>query len=236
MKVITGCVICMKNASKEFNSTGESTSVKFYPADMDNNGIVHLKCDNGHNTAGILIGSKHQFLFESGCRALIDTYANEAVSSFSAALERTYEFFIRVACRKLGLTSDLIESTWKNVKSQSERQFGAFLFLYPTITGESFKLQNEIPEFRNKVIHKGYIARSEEVLDYAEKIFFLIRQIVAVLNDKCSNEMWEEINEGIEVQKKVIPSNMEWTYLSVTPFDLRKDLTFESWVDELKTT
>jgi hypothetical protein len=235
MKAIVGCVTCMKEASEKLVSSGEPTSVKFFSAEMDDNGVVYLMCDKGHMTAGVFLGHKHEFLFESGCRALLDDYTNEAVSSFSAALERTYEFFIRVAYRKIGLTSTLLDKTWKNVKAQSERQFGAFVLLYPVIAGEPFELPERIPELRNKVIHRGYIARGEKVLEYAKGIFLLIRQIMAVLNNKCPIEMWAEINEAAQVQKSSVPAEMEWTWVGVTPFDLTVDLTFESWMEELKT-
>lgn len=235
MKVIACCAICMKNASEKFISNGGPSSVKFYSAEMDDNGLVYIECDKGHKSANILTGSKHQFLFESGCKALIDGYTNEAVSSFTAALERTYEFFIRVAYRKLRISSEILESTWKNVHAQSERQLGAFLFLYPIIADESFEILNKIQEFRNRVLHKGYISQTEEVFKYASNIFTLIRQIISFLNNKCSTEMWAEINEAVQKQKELVSNKMEWTYLGVTPFDSRKDLTFEAWIEELKT-
>ena len=235
MKAIAGCVTCMKEASKILVSSGVPTTVHFFSAEMADNGVVYITCDKGHKTAGVFLGRKHQFLFESGCRALLDDYTNEAVSSFSAALERTYEFFIRVAYRKLGLSTTLLDTTWKSIKAQSERQFGAFVILYPIIAGEPFELPAAIPELRNKVIHRGYIARVEEVLKYAKDIFSLIRQIMAVLNNKCPTEMWVEINEAAQVQKSSVPAEMEWTYVGVTEFDLRVDLTFESWMEELKT-
>lgn len=196
--------------------------------------MVYLTCDKGHRTAGVFLGRKHQFLFESGCRALLDDYTNEAVSSFSAALERAYEFFIRVTYRKLGLSSSLLDTTWRHVKAQSERQFGAFALLYPVIAGEPFVLPERIPQLRNSVIHRGYIARFEEVLEYAKAIFLLIRGIMAVLNEKCPSEMWAEINEAAQAQKGTVPADMEWTWVGVTQFDLTVDLTFESWMDVLK--
>jgi hypothetical protein len=235
MKATIGCVICMKEASKKLVSDGVSTSVKFFSSEIDDNGVVYLMCDKGHRTAGVLLGRKHQYLFESGCNALLDDYTNEAVSSFSAALERAYEFFIRVAYRKLGISSSILDKTWKNVKAQSERQFGAFVLLYPLISGEPFELPERIPELRNKVIHRGYIARGEKVLEYAKDIFSIIRQIIAVLNNKCPSEMWAEINEAAQAQKNSVPAEMEWIFLGVTPFDMTVDLTFESWMEELKT-
>jgi hypothetical protein len=224
----------MREASEKLCSTGTSTSVRFLYAEMDDNGVVYLTCEKGHKTAEIYRGRKYQFLFESGCRALLDDYTNEAVSSLSAALERAYEFFLRVTYRKLGLSSSLLDASWKHVIAQSERQFGAFLLLYPAIAGEPFEIPERIPQLRNRVIHRGYIARFDEVLEYAESIFVLIRKIMHVLNDRCPTEMWAEINEAAEVQRKAVPSGMDWTWVGVTEFDLTVEMTFESWIDQLK--
>jgi hypothetical protein len=234
MRAIAACIACMKEASEKFVSTGKPTSVRFLYAEMDDNGVVYLTCDKGHRTAALHRSRKHQFLFESGCHALLDHYTNEAVSTFSAALERAYEFFLRVAYRKLGLSSSLFEASWKYVIAQSERQFGAFIFLFPAIAGEPFDLPEGIPQLRNRVIHRGFIARFDDVLKYAEDIFSLIRKIMRVLNDRCPTEMWAEINEAAEVQKKAVPADMEWTWVAGKEFDLTVDLTFESWMDRLR--
>jgi hypothetical protein len=224
----------MKKSADTFMTVGTSTPVRFSPAEMDDAGVVYLTCEHGHQTATVYRNRKHQVLFDSGCLALLEDYTNEAVSSFFAALERAYEFFIRVAYRKLGVSSSLLESSWKQIAAQSERQFGGFVLLFPIVAGESFDLPKKIPELRNKVIHRGYIAQSKEVLDYAETIFLLIRKIVQVLNDKCPTEMWAEINEAAELQKKNIPEGMEWTWMMTSEFDLERDLTFEAWLTRLK--
>ncbi|HDO25720.1 MAG TPA: hypothetical protein ENG95_03625 [Nitrospirae bacterium] len=225
----------MKEATDNLATTGEPSRVKlFYYAEMDDNGIVYLTCDKGHNTAAVHLSRKHQFLFQSGCHALLDHYTNEAVSMFSAALERAYEFFLRVAYRRLGLPSTLFDTSWKHVKAQSQRQFGAFVFLFAVIADEPFELPKEIPKLRNDVIHQGYIASFDEVLKYAENIFTLIRRIMQVLRDKCPTEMWAEINEANEVRKMEVPSGMEWTGLAETEFDLTVDLTFQTWLSELR--
>jgi hypothetical protein len=146
MRAFSLCITCAKEASDKLATRGESSSVKFVYAEMDDNGIVYLTCDRGHRTAAVHRSRKHQILFESGCHALLDHYTNEAISTFSAALERAYEFFLRVAYRKLGLPSSLLDASWKQVKAQSERQFGAFVFLFPAIAGESFELPESIPQ------------------------------------------------------------------------------------------
>lgn len=234
MKVLVTCVTCMKEASKRFRTNGTSIPIQVLSAEMDDNGIVYVTCGKGHKTALLHTNRKHQILFESGCLALLGHYTNEAVSSFSAALERAYEFFIRVTFRKLGLSSVLLESSWKQVAAQSERQFGAFIFLYPVVTLESFKFSPRISELRNKVIHRGYIACSDEVFEYAREIFSLTRKIVQALDDKCPVEMWAEINEDADMQRKSIPAKMDWAWTGLIEWDLMRDLTFESWLTELK--
>jgi hypothetical protein len=226
----------MKENTETFRTTGESTSIPFLSAEMDDTGVVYVTCNKGHKTAMPHRNRKHQILFESGCLALLDDYTNEAVSSFSAALERAYEFFIRVGYRKLGVPPTLIESSWKQVSTQSQRQFGAFALLFPVVACELFELPPKITELRNKVIHRGYIARSDEVFEYAETVFLLIRKIVQVLSDKCSVEMWAEINEAAETQRMAVLSGVAWGWTVRTEFDLRQDLTFESWLTELKGT
>ena len=224
----------MKKAA-EMSRTGRALiPVRFFPAEINDAGVVYITCEHGHHTAMIHRNRKHQIIFESGCLALLDDYTNEALSSFSAALERAYEFFIRVSYRKLGVSCSLLESSWKQIAFQSERQFGAFVLLFPVVAGKSFSLPQIIPELRNKVIHRGYIARSDEVLEYAKIVFLVIREIVQVLNDKCPTEMWAEMNEAAELQKKNVPQGMEWTWTIISEFDLERDLTFEAWLTRLK--
>jgi hypothetical protein len=145
MKILVPCITCMKDAAEIFRTTGTSPSAQVLSAEMEDTGVVYVSCNRGHKTAMLHRNRKHQILFESGCLAFLDHYTNEAVSSFSAALERAYEFFIRVAYRKLGVSSALLELSWKQVASLSERQFGAFVLIYPIITHESFKRLSKFP-------------------------------------------------------------------------------------------
>ena len=133
------------------------------------------------------------------------------------------------------MSPSLLESPWKQIAVQSERQYGAFIILFPAVASGSFNLPQQIPELRNKVIHRGYIARSDEVLEYAKTSFGVIRKIVQVLKDKCPAEMWAEINEAAEFQRKAVPPGIEWAWaFTRTEFDLAADLTFEAWFAKLE--
>ena len=236
MKVLSPCIRCMEKETESSRTGGTSILIRFLAAEINDDGVVYLTCENGHQTVIVDARSKYQILFTSGCQALLDDYTNEAVSSISAALERAYEFFIRVVYRKLGVSPTLLESSWKQIRHYSERQFGAFVMLFPIVAADWFNLPPEVPELRNKVIHRGYIARSDEVRNYARTVFLIIRKIVQILNDKCSTEMWAEKKEAAEeVQKKAVPPGMKWMWaMKGLEFDLVRDLTFDTWLTKLK--
>ena len=73
------------------------------PGEMHDSGVVFVTCPEGHRSAALYNHRKHEIFFASGAMALFDGYSNEAVSSFATALERLYEFYIRVVCRKRGI-------------------------------------------------------------------------------------------------------------------------------------
>lgn len=66
-------------------------------------------------------------LSQIGANAIIDGYYREAVSSFSASLERFYEFSVHVLMRHFGKNSQQFKSAWRPISNQSERQLGAFV-------------------------------------------------------------------------------------------------------------
>lgn len=84
------------------------------------------------------------------------------------------------------MSKDEIEQTaWKHVSSQSERQLGAFIFLFT----QHFKTQpellsNDLVKLRNKVIHKGKIPTKDEAIEYGQKILELITGYLKKLNSE----------------------------------------------------
>lgn len=195
----------------EFVKTGgseEDLAYLFLPGEMHDTGAVFLTCPEGHRSAVLQNHRKHEILFESGAAALLDEYANEAVSSFAAALERLYEFFIRVVCRKRGISQEMFDTTWKLVARQSERQFGAFCFLYALEAGSTFSLDPRVPEFRNRVLHQGYIPPIKEVYDFAEIIFLTIRNVMAKLQETAGDSIHKEKLSEMHRQNRRIPKDM----------------------------
>lgn len=156
--------------------------------EMSDNGIYKFECSEGHKNVVFLQKTKFEILFDSGAMAMIDGYQREAVSSFAAALERFYEFCIEVFLTNKKVDSEQYLETWKLVANQSERQLGAYFFLYLSEFGEIPKEFNKKQtEFRNKVIHKGYIPKNDEVIKYAEHVYDYIMDIGALMEEKYSS-------------------------------------------------
>ncbi|GAA5532343.1 hypothetical protein [Deinococcus aluminii] len=143
---------------------------------------------------------KHKFevLFDLGTRALMDGYAREAVASFAAALERFFEFYVRSFAleRAAGTEGDFtealaaLEGTWRHVASQSERQVGMLALAYLLREGRApdFLTPGALgADFRNRVIHRGYLPRREEVEAYAARVFALIDRLLTELGGSTAH-------------------------------------------------
>ena len=158
-------------------------------------GIHDLHCPHCGERFVLFI-RKHRFemLFDLGTRALVDGYAREAVVNFAAALERAFEFYLRSALlerfarehRALDTVTRELDATWKLLVSQSERQLGAFAALYLAREGrapEFLTPQAMGTDFRNRVIHRGYLPRESEVQEYAARLFALMNRLLEELGD-----------------------------------------------------
>ncbi|GHG04466.1 hypothetical protein GCM10017783_16360 [Deinococcus piscis] len=135
---------------------------------------------------------KFEVLFELGTEALLAGYAREAVSSFAAALERCFEFYVRAYALEQAAGQGLsleeaqahLDATWRLVDRQSERQTGMLALAYLLREGrppEFLRPQALGSEFRNAVIHRGALPRRDEVEDYAAQVFGIIDRLLSEL-------------------------------------------------------
>ena len=139
-----------------------STAFPFTTLEWQDDGRYQTTCPKGHTSITILQEQKFELLFDIGAYAIVDGYYREAVSSFTSSLERFYEFVIKSILLDAQMSENLIKETWNSVSSQSERQFGAFLFLY-------------LNNFNR--VHRRYLARS--LLNFAMKLFTKARSLHA---------------------------------------------------------
>ena len=130
-------------------------------------GLYKIECKQGHTFWGTFQSHLHEILFEIGAFAVLDGYYREAVASFASSLERFYEFYIKVVALSKKIPQDEFDEAWKLVAAQSERQFGAFVFVYCLVNQKRPQLETErYRKLRNEVIHKGKIPNKSTAIEY----------------------------------------------------------------------
>lgn len=167
---------------------------------LSDSGKYEVVCGHGHTSTVVLNNLKFELLFEMGINAIVDGYAREAVSSFSAALERFYEFYWQVALAHLSIPEETITAAWKVLSRQSERQLGSYVTASLALTKEPPRLlnPNKEVEFRNSVIHKGYVPTDEEATEFGDAVMVLI-------------------NEELEKLRRIAPGALEAVYKRLLP-------------------
>lgn len=200
MKTMAPCMQCLIEHGPEAVLLGLGM------ADYYDDGVAHMVCPNGHKSAVVLQSHKFEALLESGANALIDGYTLEAASSFAAAYERFLEYCINVFCKKMGVDKAEMDKTFKEVARQSERQLGAFLFLYMLVFKRHYPVNYKRVEVRNRIIHQGYIPTPDEVTIFGSMIYDEVYSIVQQVKKECRNEMQAVLVDGLsEKNKKLEP-------------------------------
>ncbi|MEZ9788169.1 hypothetical protein AB4301_06460 [Vibrio breoganii] len=163
-------------------SSMQSLSFRLTPHMLHDSGVHEIKCPRGHEYSVVLSAAKYEILYDLGMNALGDGYTRESVSSFASALERFYEFFIKFQVVNTGAKSELADQAWKIISNQSERQLGAFTYLYLSSIGElPPELSSKDRGFRNKVIHKGYIPSVDEAIGFGKVVYNHIMAVISEL-------------------------------------------------------
>jgi len=169
MKILVACMACQ---AEQMSQGLEQIQVVISYTDLRDEGYYESECPQGHKSVTVLQQPKYHVLFDCGIKAMIDGYPRESISSIAASVERFYEFSIRVFLAAKGAPLEEVDKTWKLVKKQSERQLGAYCLLYLQHYSQSPDLMsNKLTEFRNDVIHGGYIPTYSEALKYGEAAF-----------------------------------------------------------------
>jgi len=144
-------------------------------------------------------------LFEIALNAIIDGYPREAISSFAASVERFFEFSLRVLSRNRQVMPQIFDVVWRLVSKQSERQLGAFVFLYAASFGEEpHILSNRMTELRNDVIHRGKLPDEKQVLEFGDAAYKVIQTGVQKLRAACIDDVNAILGEHVaEIAKKM---------------------------------
>lgn len=147
-------------------------------------------CPNGHKHRITLSLELHELLFQQATYCIEDGYYREAVGTYHAALERFFEYATELLCLKLRKDFDF-EPIWKKVRKQSERQLGAYYFIWACAIGECpvFLDDNKKVPFRNQVVHQGRLVTKKEAYEYGEYVFNYIRSETDKLAGFLDKEM-----------------------------------------------
>jgi hypothetical protein len=152
---------------------------------LRDDGVYLTTCPQGHEINMVLHNEHFEILLNFGMNAFLEGYFREAVVNMASSLERFYEFYIELTTLKSGVEPAAFDQSWKPISNQSERQLGAFIFLY---TLNNKKTPNLLPSaqinFRNEVIHKGRIPEETKVLEFCDEVFMLLRSYIWELHDK----------------------------------------------------
>lgn len=182
MQIKIQCPICKRGINQK-QHLGDKTilgGICYTIIPNTDNNIIQNNCGK-HNYIVFLDNKKFDLLFESGIWAIKDLYFREAVASLASSLERFYEYCIQGLAIE-HFNRPMFDATWKLVSKQSERQIGAFIFLYlKQFNLEPPILSSKDVEFRNKVIHKGYFPNEVETLNYLNSTAKIITEIYSKL-------------------------------------------------------
>lgn len=187
---------------------------------LQRSGVVLVDCDKGHKTAIIYRAPKYDVLLLSGALALLDGYYNAAISTLSAALERTHEYYMRLTLKANGVPQATFDALWKEVRVQSERQLGAFQFVYAIHEGAHLRLDADIARIRNSVVHQGEFASATDAEKFGSLVFERIRSVEAALA-KHPEILKAHAEEESDDQKRAVPEGRKW--MEMTVFNVKVD-------------
>src|ERR1035437_4410886 len=187
------------------------------------NAVYNITCPIGHKF-NIYIPTNHfQTLFENGLNSLADQYYIEALSSFASSYERFMEFFVKIVLKSRGVNPEICDTTWKSVAKLSERQLGAFIFVYLKEFSTPPKLLNENNiTLRNNVVHKGYFPSMEECIRYGDNVLEALRPIIELLN---SNEVYNSaLSKSIYSSESINHTEIRMTYICYPLFAINRGI------------
>lgn len=182
------------------------------------------KCPMGHDLLLATQTLPHEMLFEIALNAVVDGYHREAVSSFMASMERFFEFAIRVICNKNAVPHARFNENWNVICKQSERQVGAYIFLYLSEfkTGPRL-LSSKMVKLRNDVVHNGKMPNRNDALAFGDDVYKVIqdaaRQLRLALLDQVNNVLGEHVTRIAQGMGTTYPRTFQVTSTALNIID-----------------
>lgn len=186
MKIRTTCMQCFYEAE---GATKGTVYMESPAIELDKWPYMEIECKHGHITRLKLDIELYELLFQQATYCIMDGYYREAIATYNAALERFFEYAIEIMSRK-AMPEIEFGVMWKEVSKQSERQLGAYYFLFATQIGATPEFLNRGKvELRNAVVHKGKLATKVEAKDFGEYVFGYIKRAEQQLKEKYNEEI-----------------------------------------------
>jgi len=199
MRLLIPCSKCIFSAG--------TPTLALARVEVRDDGRYELTCPSGHTTVSLLQQQKFEVLFDLGAHAILDGYYREAVSSFATSLERFYEFAARVFLQNSAVPSDVAASCWKEVSNQSERQLGAFVFLWASyFHSKPVLLNSNQIAIRNSVVHKGKIPSKDEALSFGNAVLDTLRPCMLQLHGALQDAVQQVVFQSLRTMRA---SNLE---------------------------
>jgi hypothetical protein len=164
-----------------------------------------VECSRHHKSVLLLQSQKFEVLLESGVGALAAGFTLEAAASFSSALERFYEFSLKVILVHRNTDLAVYEMMFKEMANQSERQLGAFLALHAVEFGVAYCPNKKIVEIRNSIVHKGVIPSQEKAMHFCEMVYNEILLLTEKLQQNCASAINEVISQDVRKRAGLLP-------------------------------
>lgn len=156
------------------------SGIRIARGNLDNEEVVKLICDNGHETTAFLTIPRFVIYFNKGVEALANQYYYEGYSWIYTALEVYRKDFVKAYLSILnGIDIDIIDKTFDKRFRNSENIYGAYAFAYllhfgitPDVKGAPYPIiQHEEIQRRNEMFHAGKLPSLDNVLDDCFKIY-----------------------------------------------------------------
>lgn len=224
----------------ECHRAGLTTEPQLVALNLQTTGPYEFTCPNGHRGVVVIQQFPFQLLYDLGIEAMLDGYPREAVADFAAALERYHEFFATAAGLALQLPPAELETTWKTVAKQSERQLGLFAGLHLALHGVAGRLlPRSMVELRNEVVHSGHIPSESKAINFGQAVANLLISGVADLWNRCPKVMendvvWRHLNKQSPAPEAEVTRSTLHHPVAISTFKSPSQLSF-SLADEIVT-
>jgi len=181
LKIQSTCMQCCIEAGLGDNAPKEEF-------DLVDSNYYPWQCPNGHEVHLVLANKRFELLLEIGLRAARDGYLREFVVSFAGALERFYEFGLRVLLQEesnhAATRFSKFDALWEQIP-WSERQLGAFQAVWISNFGKlPVTLSPGKVKIRNGVVHNGVLPTKAKAIEFCQAAYDAIFDNASLLLEK----------------------------------------------------